>query len=74
MSGCALVIIDLLTLLCIFKTIHKLIRPLRALNERMREIMMHENPDSELKEEGSNLEMAALYKVFHDLIQDKLFS
>ena len=40
----------------------------------MKEIMISENPDSELKEEGSSYEMAALYKVFHDLIQDKLFS
>ena len=73
-SGCSLIIIALATLCCIFSMIHKLIRPLRVLIEKMKEIMSSENPDSELKEEGSSLEMAALYKVFHDLIQDKLFS
>ena len=36
--------------------------------------MSSENPDNELKEQGSSLEVAELYKVFHDLIQDKLFS
>ena len=48
---------------------------MRVLIDKMNEIMItDQNPDSELKEEGSSLEMAALYKVFHDLIQDKLFS
>ena len=73
-SGCTLIIIALLTLCCIFQTIHRLIRPLRVLIDKMKEIMNSDNPDSELKEEGSSLEMAALYKVFHDLIQDRLFS
>lgn len=73
-SCCSLIIIALLTLFCIFSTIHRLIRPLRVLIEKMKEIMSSENPDNELKEEGSSLEIAALYKVFHDLIQDKLFS
>ena len=62
----------------IFKTSHGLIRPLRKLNTKMKEVMLDEtrgSHQSNLKSgEDSSYEISELYNVFKDLIQDKQFS
>lgn len=76
-SGLTVAALQFLLVFCIFSTIHSLIRPLRILNEKMKEIMSSKHPDSpdgEISQEGSSHEMAIVYKVFHDLIQDRYFS
>ena len=67
-SGLAVAAVQVLMVYCIFSTIHSLIRPLRILNEKMKEIMSSRHPDGEISQEGSSEEMAIVYKVFHDLI------
>ena len=78
LSSGGFLIIGIGLTLCMFSCIHRMIRPLRILIAKMKEIMSSNNPDSssggELNDEASSEEIQALYKVFHDLIQDRLFS
>ena len=69
-----LLVFSLCIFYVIFKTSHALIRPLRKLNTKMREVMMDDEQGltSELKTGAdSSQEISALYRSFGDLIQDK---
>ena len=57
----------------IFKTTHELIKPLRHLNDRVKEILEQddENDDVDIKIEESCKEIIELNYMFKDLIQDR---
>lgn len=76
-AGITLIFFSLIVFVVIFKTSHALIRPLRILNTKMREVMMDDEhgESSELKADNdSSQEIRDLYRSFKDLIQDKQFS
>ena len=60
---------------CIFQTTHRMIRPLRQLNERMLEILEEGSNDiTEITVADSCHEIKQLVKMFIGLIKDKQFS
>lgn len=70
-SGLSLIVFSCFIFVVIFKTSHALIRPLRKLNTKMREVMMddEQGEPSELKpDQDSSQEISDLYRSFNDLI------
>ena len=70
-STVSLIVFSCLIFFVIFKTSHALIRPLRKLNTKMKEVMMDDDQGepSELKaDDDSSLEITLLYQSFQDLI------
>ena len=67
-------IIMALVWFCIFQTTHRLIRPLRQLNERMLEMLEEGNADIEINITESCSEIKQLNHMFIGLIKDKQFS
>ena len=67
-AGLILLLFSFAILFCIFMLAHKLIRPIRVLNDKMKEILSTENADNELQEEESSEEITKLYTIFKDLI------
>ena len=75
-AGVILTFVSLCVMVSIFKTSHALIRPLRILNTKMKEVMMEDgrggmNQTSLTANKESSYEISQLYDVFKDLIQDK---
>ena len=73
-----LILFSFLIFCVFFRTSHSLIRPLRKLNTKIKEVMVDDeqgNTQSELKvDDDSSKDITELYRVFRDLIQDKQFS
>ena len=67
-------IIMALVWFCIFQTTHRLIRPLRQLNERMLEMLEEGNAEIEINIAESCSEIKQLAHMFIGLIKDKQFS
>lgn len=71
-------VVQLISICTIFKVSHALIRPLRKLNTKMKEVMMDEGADNDLTTQvnvkSTSQEISKLYTVFTDLIKDKKFS
>ena len=66
-SAVCLTVFSCLIFVVIFKTSHALIRPLRKINRKMREVMMddEQGEPSELKEDDdSSVEISLLYESF----------
>ena len=73
---CTLIASLSLTAVCIFQTSHTVIKPLRRLNTRMREILESENlGEVRLREGDKNTceEITQLYTSFNNLISDYKF-
>ena len=69
------VLIMLLVWFCIFQTTHRMIRPLRNLNDRMIEIMEEGDADAaEINIQESCKEIKVVERIFKQLIQDRQFS
>ena len=73
-AAVVLTIVSIITVLSIFQISHVLIRPLRKLNTKMREVLddIAKGKSSGLQpDEDSSFEIGILYTIFRDLIQDK---
>ena len=69
------ILLMLLVWFCIFQTTHRMIRPLRNLNERMIEIMEEGDADAtEMNIAESCKEIKVVEQIFKQLIQDRQFS
>ena len=72
---CTLVFVLILTGLCIFQIAHSVIKPLRVLNSRMREILESKNLSEVtlVDENDTCMEINSLYVSFRSLLSDYKF-
>ena len=67
-AAAVIFLIFVCTIVCIFQTVHRLIRPLRKLNEQMVEVMSAGGVDNGIHGSASSKELQSLSSAFHDLI------
>lgn len=67
------VIIFIIAAIVAYETSHYIIRPLRMLNNKMREIISHGIDIDLINEEETSKELTDLYDVFKNLISAKKF-
>lgn len=70
----SILIIFFLSIWLTFTFSHKVVRPLRKLNDKMDEILNMSDVDVEINQhEETSSEITTLYEVFKQLIQDRKF-